>query len=176
MPLSRSQKEKMLSEYQDGVAQAPHAFILGYQGIDVPRVTELRRRVRDSGGQYLVVKNTLMLRAIAGKPLAGLEEHFVGPTAVVYADDEPVALAKALTDFQKEAPVIEFRGGLLNGQMVGADQIKDIANLPSREELITKLVYMLQSPIVRFVRALGAIPQQFVSVLDQVRQQKESEG
>ena len=176
MPLSRSQKEKMLSQYEEGVAQAPHAFILSYQGIDVPRVTELRRKVRESGGQYLVVKNTLLLRAIEGKPLGELREELSGPIAVVYADDEPVALAKALTDFQKDAPVLQFRGGLLNGQRVDADQIKDIANLPTRDELIAKLVYLLQSPIARFVRSLGALPQQLVSVLEQVRQQKESAG
>lgn len=176
MPLSRSQKEDLVTRYEGGVATAPHAFVLGYQGISVPKVTELRQKIRETGGTYVVVKNRLVLRAIEGTALEGLKDQFQGPTAIVYSDDEPVALAKVLTDFQKDVPVIEFRGGLLNGQPVGADQIKEIANLPSREELIAKLIFLLQSPIARFVRGLGAITQQFVTVLDQIRQDKEKQG
>jgi large subunit ribosomal protein L10 len=174
MPLSRKRKEELLAEYEDGVAHAPHAFLLGYQGINVPKVTELRQKIRESGGSYVVVKNRLVLRALEGTALGQLADQFTGATAVVYGDAEPVALAKVLSDFQKEAPFLEFKGGLLNGQPVAGDQIKEIANLPSREELIAKLVFLLQSPITRFVRGLAAIPRQFVVVLDQVRQQKES--
>jgi large subunit ribosomal protein L10 len=176
MPLSRNQKEDLVTSYEGGVATAPHAFVLGYQGISVPKVTELRQKIRETGGTYVVVKNRLVLRAIEGTALEDLKDQFQGPTAVVYSDDEPVALAKVLTDFQKDVPVIEFRGGLLNGQPVGADQIKEIANLPSREELIAKLIFLLQSPIARFVRGLGAINRQFVTVLDQIRQEKEKQG
>jgi len=176
MPLSRNQKEDLVTSYEGGVATAAHAFVFGYQGISVPKVTELRQKIRETGGTYVVVKNRLVLRAIEGTALEDLKDQFQGPTAVVYSDEEPVALAKVLTDFQKDVPVIEFRGGLLNGQAVGAEQIKEIANLPSREELIAKLIFMLQSPIARFVRGLGAITQQFVTVLDQVRQEKEKQG
>ena len=176
MPLSRNQKEALIAEYQEGVAKAPHAFVLGYQGITVPKVTELRQRIRESGGSYVVVKNRLVLRAIEGEPLEPLKDHFQGPVAVAYSADEPVALAKVLTDFQKESPAIEFRGGLLNGRQVDAEQIKEIANLPSREELIAKMIFLLQSPITRLARGLAAIPQQFVSVLEQIRIEKEKQG
>ncbi len=174
MPLSRSKKEELLAEYEEGVANAPHAFLLGYQGISVPKVTELRQKIRESGGSYVVVKNRLVLRALEGKALGQLADQFTGATAVVFSDAEPVALAKVLSDFQKDAPFLEFKGGLLNGQPVAGDQIKEIANLPSREELLTKLVFLLQSPVTRFVRGLAAIPRQFVVALDQIRQQKES--
>lgn len=176
MPFTRAQKENLVTEYEEGVTQAPHAFVLGYKGISVPKVTELRQKVRESGGSYVVVKNRLILRAMEGKGLAQLEDRFDGPTAVAYCDDEPVALAKVLTDFQKEAPSIEFRGGLLNGQAVAAEQIQEIANLPSREELIAKLLFLLQSPVTRFVRTLAAVPRDFVYVLEQIRQKKESES
>ena len=176
MPLSRSQKEALVAEYQEGVARAPNAFVLGYQGISVPQVTELRQKIRETGGSYLVVKNRLVLRAIEGEPLEPLKDTFEGPVAVAYSQDEPVALAKVLTEFQKQAPVIEFRGGLLNGRQVDPEQIEEIANLPSREELIAKLIFLLQSPIARFVRGLAAIPQQFVSVLEQIRIEKEKQG
>ena len=85
MPLTKNDKEQLVSDYANGLAEAPHAFLLSYQGITVPQVTTLRDRVRQSGGYYEVVKNTLALRAIDGKPLGDLKEHFVGPTAVVYS-------------------------------------------------------------------------------------------
>jgi large subunit ribosomal protein L10 len=176
MPLSRADKEEMLSEYGNGLATAPHAFLLGYQGISVPQVTELRNRVRQSGGEYIVVKNTLALRAIDGEALGSLKEHFVGPTAVVWSAKDPVALAKALTDFAKDVPVLQFKAGLVEGRPVPAEQIKDIAQLPSREELIAKLLFLMQSPVTRFARVLAAVPQQFVVVLDQVRIKKEEQA
>jgi large subunit ribosomal protein L10 len=176
MPLSRSQKEQMLAEYEEGVVHAPHAFLVGYQGISVPKVTELRQRIRESGGSYVVVKNRLVLRAIEGKALEQLRDQFSGPIAIAYSDSEPVALAKVLADFQKEAPAIELRGGLLNGQRVAGDQIKEIANLPSREQLIAKLLFLLQSPITRLARTLAAVPRDLVLVLEQIRQQREAQG
>jgi large subunit ribosomal protein L10 len=175
MPLTRNDKEQLVQEYTAGLAEAPHAFLLGYKGITVPQVTELRNKVRESGGQYVVVKNTLALRAIDGEALAQLKEHFTGPTAVAYGKD-PVALAKALTDFAKDVPVLQFKAGLVEGRAIAADQIKDIASLPSREELIAKLLFLLQSPITGLARVLTAVPQSFVMVLDQVRQKKDGPG
>jgi large subunit ribosomal protein L10 len=176
MPLSRSDKEQLLEQYENGLAQASHAFLVGFKGISVPQVTTLRERVRSSGGEYVVVKNTLALRAVDAKALGELKEHFTGPTAVAFSNDDPVALAKALTDFAKDVPAIQFKAGLVEGRAVPAEQIKEIAQLPSREELIAKLLYLLQSPITRFARVLAAVPQQFVTVLDQVRKQKEEQG
>jgi len=173
MALTRNDKEQMLAEYEQGLAKAPHAFLLGYQGITVPQVTELRNRVRQSGGEYVVVKNTLALRAIDSQALGQLKDHFVGPTAVVFSLKDPVSVAKALTDFAKDVPAIQFKAGLVEGRAVPAEQIKDIASLPSREELIAKLLFLLQSPVTRFARVLAAVPQQFVAVLDQVRIKKE---
>lgn len=173
MALTRNDKEQLLAEYESGLAEAPHAFLLGYQGITVPQVTELRNKVRASGGEYVVVKNTLALRAIDSKALGQLKEHFVGPTAVVFSQKDPVALAKALTDSVKDIPALQFKAGLVEGRAIPADQIKDIAALPSRDELLAKLLFLLQSPITRFARVLAAVPQSFVMVLDQVRKKKE---
>jgi len=176
MPLTRADKEKLIAEYHEGLAEAPHAFLLGFSGITVPQVTELRNRVRATGGEYLVVKNNLALRAIDSTALAALEEHFVGPTAVVYSTKDPVALAKALTDYAKEVPAIQFKAGMVERRAVAAGQIREIAQLPGREELIAKLLFLLQSPIVRFARVLAAVPQSLVLVLDQVRQQRQGQG
>jgi large subunit ribosomal protein L10 len=174
MPLTRNDKQALVEGYGKSIALAPHAFLLSYKGITVPQVTDLRNKVRATGGEYVVVKNTLALRAINSTALAELKEHFVGPTAVVYSGGDPVALAKALTDFAKDNPNIQFKAGMVEGRAVAAEQIKEIAQLPSREQLIAKLLFLLQSPIVRLARVLAAVPQSFVSVLDQVRAQKES--
>ena len=176
MALTRSEKEQLVADYEQGLALAPHAFLLGYKGISVPQVTALREKVRQSGGHYVVVKNTLALRAIDGKALADLKDHFTGTTAVVYSDTDPVALAKALTDFAKDVPAIQFKAGLVERRSVPADQIKEIAQLPSREELIAKLLFLIQSPITRFVRVLAAVPQSLVVVLDQVSKKKDEGG
>ncbi|TNF76800.1 MAG: 50S ribosomal protein L10 [Acidobacteria bacterium] len=175
MPLSRESKESLVESYQGGVATAPNVFLVKYQGITVPQVTDLRTRVRESGGHYEVVKNRIVLRVIDGSALEGLKEHFEGPTAVAYNEDDPVALAKVLTDFAKEVPAIEFKAGLVDGQVVEAEEVKQIAKLPSREELIAKLLFLLQSPITGFVRVLAALPREFVTVLEQVRQEKEKQ-
>lgn len=176
MALSRAAKEELVDQYEKGLATAPNAFLLGFRGLSVPQATELRKRIRETGARYEVVKNTLAARAVEGKALEGLVSHFTGTTAVAYTEDDPVVLAKALTDFSKDVPAIEFKAGLIEGQEIAAEQCKEIANLPGRDQLVAKLVFLLQSPISRFVRGLAAIPQQFVSVLDQVRQQKEGQS
>lgn len=173
MALTRTQKETLVEQYEAGLADAPHAFLLDFKGVTVTQATELRTQIRESGGSYEVVKNTLALLAAEGKPLAELKEHFQGPTAVAYTEDDPVGLAKALTEFAKTVPAIEFKGGLLDSQAVAAEAIQDIAKMPSRDELIAKLLFLLQSPVTRFVRGLSAITRDFVVVLDQIAQKKE---
>ncbi len=175
MPLTLQQKKELVESYQGGVNQAPHVFVLGFKGITVPQVTELRRQVREQGGSYQVVKNRLMLRAIGGSALEGLAERFGGPTAVVWGEN-PVGLAKVLTEFAKQAEGLEFKAGLIEGQEIDGEEVAAIATLPSRDELIAKLLFLLQSPVSRFARALAAIPRQFVVALDQVRQKKEGAG
>ena len=172
MPYTRSQKQETIEQYESGMAAAPHAFLVGFKGITVPQDTELRAKIREHGAKYEVVKNTLALRAIEGKGLGHFSDQFVGPTAVAYTDDDVVGLAKALNEFRKEAPVLEFKGGLVDGQPVDPNELENIANLPSREELIAKLLFLLQSPITRLARTLAAIPRDFVVVLDQIAQKK----
>ncbi len=174
MPLTRSTKEEILGGYEEAMASAEHAFVIGFKGITVNQVNDLRSKVRKSGGQYVVIKNTLARRAVAGKPLEQVKEHFTGPTAVAYSLEDPVALAKVLTDFAKDAPVIEFKGGLVEGRPIAASQVKEIASLPGRQELLAKLLFLMQSPIQRFVRVLAASgPQRLAIVLDQVAKKKE---
>ena len=173
MPLTSTQKQEMIDRYQAGLAQAPHAFLVDFKGMTVPQATDLRARIRQTGGYYEVVKNTLALCAVEGRGLGELKDLFQGPVAVAYSREDPVALAKTLTEFQKEVPAIEFKGGLVDGRAVAAGDIDEIAKMPAREELLAKLLFLLQSPITRLARGLAAIPRQLVVALDQIAKQKE---
>ncbi|MEE8367692.1 MAG: 50S ribosomal protein L10 [Thermoanaerobaculia bacterium] len=176
MPLSRQEKETVLASYRSGLAEAPHVFLMEFKRLSVPEATKLRSQVRDSGAEYVVIRNRIALLATDGKALADLKEYFRGPTSAAFGQGDPVALAKALTDFAATSPTIEFKGGLLDGRLVAASEIKELATLPSREQLITKLVFLLQSPMTRLVRAMAGTVQQFVSVLEQIGQTKESQS
>jgi large subunit ribosomal protein L10 len=175
MAVSRAKKQSLVTGYEEAMASAEHAFVVGFKGISVEQVTELRRRVRAKGGSYVVIKNTLARRAVAGKPLESVKSHFSGPTAIAFSATDPVALAKVLTEFAKETPVLEFKAGVVEGRPIAANQVGEIAALPGRQELIAKLLYLLQSPVARFVRVLAAAgPQRLATVLDQVAKQKSS--
>ena len=174
MALTRGKKESLISKYEGGLAVSPHAFLVGFKGLTVPQDTELRSKIRETGGHYEVVKNTLALRAAEGKALAELRDQFRGPVAVAYIEEDVVGLAKVLTEFRKAVPAIEFKGALVDGRAVAASDIDEIARMPSREELLAKLLFLLQSPITRLARGLAAIPRQLVVVLDQIARSKEA--
>lgn len=168
-----AQKQQMVARYRGGLATAPHAILVSFKGLTVSEATDLRAKVRAQGGRYEVVKNTLVLRAVEGQGLDQLKEHFQGPTAVAYTQDDPVALAKALTEFRKQVPAIEFKGALVDGQAVEGSEVEAIARMPGRQELIAKLLFLLQSPITRLVRGLAAIPRELVIVLDQIAKKRD---
>ena len=171
MAQTRDQKQELIEHYESALAQSKHAFLMSFDGLTVSQYSYLRARVLEHGGSYVVVKNRLALRAIAGQDLGELKEQFRGPTAVAYSED-PVSLAKALTDFSKDVPAIQFKGGLVDGQAIEASEVESIASMPGREELLAKLLYLLQSPITRLARGLAAIPRQLVVVLDQIEKKK----
>jgi large subunit ribosomal protein L10 len=171
---NREQKAQAISEFTDGIGSATNAFVLDFKGITVPQVTELRKQVRESGSQYVVIKNTLALIAVKDTPLTKLTGHFTGMTAVAYNATDPVALAKVLTRFAKDVPTVQFKGAMLGGQVVAATEIQNIANLPSREELVAKLLFMLQSPIRGLATVLAANIRNLAVVIDQIAKQKET--
>ena len=170
--MNREDKAAAISELGEGIGKATNAFVISFKGITVPQVTELRRQVRDTSSTYVVVKNTLALIAVKDSPLTALKGAFSGPTAVAYNTTDAVALAKALTKFAKDVPAITFKGAMLDGQIVAADQIQAIANLPSRNELISKLLYVLQSPMRGLATVLAANIRNLAVVIDQIAKQK----
>ena len=170
---NREQKAEAIAEFTEGIGSATNAFVLDFKGITVPQVTELRKQIRETGSQYVVIKNTLALIAVKDTPLTKLTQHFTGMTAVAYNATDAVALAKVLTKFAKDVPTVQFKAALLGGQPVAASEIQNIANLPSREELVSKLLFLLQSPIRGLATVLAANIRNLAVVIDQVRKQKE---
>ena len=171
---NREQKAEAIAEFTEGIGSATNAFVLDFKGITVPQVTELRKQIRETGSQYVVIKNTLALIAVKDTPLTKLTQHFTGMTAVAYNASDAVALAKVLTKFAKDVPTVQFKAALLGGQPVAASEIQNIANLPSREELVSKLLFMLQFPMRGLATVLAANIRNLAVVIDQVRQQKET--
>ena len=170
--MNRNDKAQAISEFNESIGQATNAFLIDFKGITVPQVTELRKQVRESGSEYVVVKNTLALIAVKDSPLKTLEKQFTGMTAVAFNKTDAVALAKALTKFAKDVPTVQFKGAMLNGQIVPATEIQNIANLPSREELIAKLLFLIQSPIRNLATVLNANIRNIAVVLNQIAKQK----
>ena len=169
---NREQKSEAISQFSEGIGSATNAFVLDFKGITVPQVTELRKQVRETGSEYVVVKNTLALIAVKDSPLTKLSGHFSGMTAVAYNTTDAVALDKVLTKFAKDVPVVQFKGAMLAGQVIPASEIQNIANLPSREELLSKLLYLMQHPIRGLAVVLNGTMRNLAVVLDQIAKQK----
>src|SRR5438034_4561368 len=171
---TREEKSQEVSALTEQIGKAANAFLIDFKGITVPQVTELRKQVREAKSGYVVVKNTLALLALKDSPIVAMREQFSGPTAIAFNATDAVVLAKALTKFAKDVPAVRFQGAMLNGQIVPTEQIQTIATLPSREELVSKLLYVLQSPMRGLATVLQANIRNLAVVLDQVAKQKET--
>ena len=172
MAVSKAEKEAEVGELEAAFQEAETAVLVGYQGITVPQVTELRRQIRAAGGTYRVVKNTLARRAATGTSFGSFAEHFSGTTAVVYTTTDPVAVAKALTTFAKTTPALTIKAAVVQGRSVGAAAVGDLANLPGKPELYARLLSVLQGPARQLVTVLSAVPRDLVTVLKQVELKK----
>jgi large subunit ribosomal protein L10 len=129
-----------------------------FQGITVENDTKLRRAVQAAGGKYQVVKNTLAERAGAGTPAEGLLKNLTGTNSIAFTSTDPVALAKALTKIAKDVPAFQFKSGVVEGRVISIAEIQQLANLPSKEELVSKIMFLLNAPAQRIAMALNALP------------------
>jgi large subunit ribosomal protein L10 len=172
--MERSEKTAAIAELEKGLAKSKNAILFGFAGLKVPEVTELRRQVRGTRSQYLVVKNTLALRATRGTPFEDVSRHFVGMTAVAFNEGDAVGLAKVLTNFAKTNPNLVFKGALIDGKAVEASEIKTIAELPTREELIARLLFLMQSPLTRLATVLAGPVSNLAKVLRAVSEKSKS--
>lgn len=166
MALKRQEKETLVSSLKSGFEKSQHAILVDFRGIAVPAVTEFRRKIRLSGGNYKVIKNTLAARALEGTPLASLKDKFLKTTAIAYCDNDPVALAKVVIAFSKDHPQIVVKSGLVSGsQHLDAEGVKALSTMPGLPELRSQLLGVLQAPASKLVRLLQTPARQMVRVL-----------
>jgi len=154
----RSEKQQDLDNLKTELAKVSTVILTTFQGITVENDTKLRRAVQAAGGKYKVVKNTLAERAGVGTSAEGLLKNLTGTNSIAYTNTDPVALAKALTKVAKDVPAFQFKSGVVEGRVVSIAEIQQLASLPSKEELISKIMFLLNAPAQRIAMALNALP------------------
>jgi large subunit ribosomal protein L10 len=171
-----AQKEQTIERLRERLDGAKCLYVTDFTGLDVASMTELRARLTDARVEYLVVKNTLARRALSGGPFAELAEHMTGPNAFAVSRDDVVTAAKILTDFAKERERPQIKAGVIEGQVISLEEIRRIASLPPREQLLAQVVGHARAPIAGLVFVLHGLLAKFVRTVEAVRVQREAEG
>ena len=173
MGLNREEKAAVIDEVGAQVASAQSIIVAEYRGLEVGKITVLRAQARQAGVYLRVLKNTLVRRAVAGTPFEGLKDAMVGPLIYGISTD-PVAAAKTLHEFAKGNDKLVIKAGAMPNYVMDAEGVKALATMPSREELLSRLLGTMQAPIAQFVRTLNEVPTKFVRGLAAVRDAKEA--
>jgi large subunit ribosomal protein L10 len=164
--MNRTEKKQLIDQLHTEFVASPHAILVDFRGLSVPAVTEFRKRVRQAGSRYRVVKNTLALRAVKDTPLEKLGAKLDGATGVAYTAGDPVSLAKVLMDFAKDHPALSVKAGVVSGsQMLDSEGVKALSTMPGLPELRARLLGLLQLPATQLVRLLSAPGTQLAQVL-----------
>lgn len=150
-------KAKQVEEVTDQLKNASSVVVVDYRGLTVAEVTDLRKQLRDAGVNMQVIKNKILQRAAEQAGLDGLKDTFVGPTAVAFGSEDPIAAAKILHNFAKTADALELKGGVIDGKVASVEEISTYATLPSREELLSTLANILQAPVRNVAYAVKAV-------------------
>ena len=169
----KSEKQRDLDNLKTELAKVSTVILTTFQGITVEEDTKLRRAVQAAGGKYEVVKNTLAELAGTGTPAEGVLKNLKGTNSIAYTQTDPVALAKALTKIAKDVPAFQFKSGVVEGKVISISEIKQLAEMPSKEELISKIMFLLNAPAQRIATALNALPRNLaVTVSEAVKANK----
>ncbi len=173
---TREQKQQDLNALAEQFQKAQAAMIVGFNKMTVSKDQELRNQLREAGVRYEVVKNTLARKAAAGTPFEQAAEHFKGVTAIATSEGDPVNLSKAISKFTKANPdVFKFKVGVVEGRVVALGDVEAIASLPSKEELISKIMFLINCQAQRLVTVLSAVPRNLAIVIKQIGEQKGGE-
>jgi large subunit ribosomal protein L10 len=175
LSLNLEGKKEVVAEFSARLAKAQAIVLAEYRGLPVEKITQLRARARASGVYLRVLKNTLARRAVQGTPFEKLADQMVGPLAYGVSDD-PVSAAKLLHTYAKENDKLVIKGGAIPGQVMSAKEVGSLASLPSREELLAKLMGTMLAPVTTFVQTLNQVPSKFVRTVAAVRDQKEKQA
>jgi large subunit ribosomal protein L10 len=169
---SKGKKKEELDDLQKDLNEAKNLFVAQFQGITVAQDTELRMKIRDTKSKYRVIKNTLAKKAAQGTPAEAVTKSFDGPTAIAYNASDPVSLAKALTAYAKANPVFVFKAGLVEGRVINLADITSIAAMPSKEELIAKVLFLINAPAQRLAIVANGVARNLAVVMKQAVEQK----
>jgi large subunit ribosomal protein L10 len=169
----KSEKQQDLDKLKTELGKVSTVILTTFQGITVENDTKLRRAVQAAGGKYKVVKNTLAELAGKGTPAEKMFKDLKGTHSIAYTETDPVALAKALTKIAKDVPAFQFKSGLVEGKVISIAEIKQLAEMPSKEELISKIMFLLNAPAQRIAMVLNALPRNLaVTVSEAVKAEK----
>ena len=170
---SRETKQKDLTALTESLQNSKSAMVVSFTKLTVTKDQEFRRSLREAGASYQVVKNTLARIAVKGTQFEDATEHFKGVTAIAWTENDPVVLSKAISKFMKDnADIYSFKTGVVDGKLVDLKQLTTIANLPSKEELISKLLWVLNSSAERLVTVINAVPRDLAVVIKQIGENK----
>jgi large subunit ribosomal protein L10 len=174
---TKKQKQEDLEALTEQFKKAKAAMLVGFKGMTVSKDQELRNQLREAGGSYAVVKNTLARKASEGTVLEPARDQFKGVTAVALSSSDPVGLSKAIAKFSKANPeIFSFKVGIVEGKVVALKDVEAIASLPSKEELISKILFLINCQAQRLVTVLSAVPRNLVIVVKQIGEQKNAEA
>jgi large subunit ribosomal protein L10 len=172
---TREQKQKDLNALTEQLSTSKSAMVISFNKVTVNKDQELREQLRSAGANYKVVKNTIARLAVAGTQFSGADEHFKGVSAIAWTDTDPVILSKTVSKFVKaNGDNFSFKVGVVEGKVVNLSQVEAIASLPSKEELISKLLFVINAQAQRLVTVVNAVPRNLAVVIKQIGEQKEA--
>ena len=169
---NKTAKEQVVNEIKEKFQRAEAVVLVDYRGLNVAEVTELRKRFREAGADYKVYKNTLMTRALTELGIEGLNPYLTGPNAIALGYDDPVVPAKIISEFAKDHDKLEIKAGMISGKVIGAEGIKSLASLPSKEVLVAQVLGGLNAPITGLVNVLQGNIRNLVYALNAIAEKK----
>ena len=172
MPVTKAKKTEQVEKLTKDLKNVSNVVVATYSKLTVSQDYELRKALRGVGAKYQVVKNTLAERAAKGTKVEGALKDLAGVTSIAYTTGDPVAMAKALTKYAKDTPEFTFKVGVVEGKVINIKEIEALASMPSKEELYSKLLFLLNAPAQRLATAINAVPRNLAVVIDQGVQQK----
>jgi len=172
MAVTRAKKKEQVEKLSNELKNVSNVVVATYSKLTVAQDYELRKALRGAGARYRVVKNTLAEKAAKGSKVEGALKDLTGVTSIAYTTGDPVAMAKALTKYAKDTPEFTFKVGVVEGRVINLKEIEALATMPSKEELMSKLLFLINAPAQRLATAINAVPRNLAVVIDQAVQQK----
>ena len=172
MAVTKAKKTAQVEKLSKDLSNVSNMVVATYTKMTVAQDFELRKALRGAGAKYQVVKNTLAERAAKGTKVEGALKDLAGVTSIAYTTGDPVAMAKVLTKIAKDAPEFTFKVGVVEGRVISIKEIESLASMPSKEELMSKLLFLINAPAQRLATAINAVPRNLAVVIDQAVQQK----